>query len=355
MDVDSLLKKIKSKQPANKYYAYIKLRKNIIYSNDKDTEIQNSKRKFLDNQTSKEKIIMKELEIFDSFKIPFIGMKGPFVKSEFYGHIPRSYNDLDLLVEAKNVSVFYKALKTAGYRIKKKTYYDIPNINMKLFPEKYMNNTQTLMLINTDKNISIDMHCNLNITNAHFKKSDVQFSTSKLFENSIPYRNFHFIRQFDLYDNICFSIRHLLKHHVFYGKTQQGLGTMVQHILDLAMMINSKDFNEEKLLYRVIQYNIMPEALFCLDLYNKIFISFKKVTLNYYLSYVENANVKFKWKPIVLASIKMNPEDIMIGDFSDQFPTLQKAIDFSNSLPKFWMNWIIQRLFISLNIKLFLR
>lgn len=34
----------------------------------------------------------------------------------------------------------------------------------------------------------------------------------------------------------------------FYGKTQTGLGTPIQHVLDLAVIINSDDF-DDTLLY----------------------------------------------------------------------------------------------------------
>jgi len=355
IDIDNLLKKIKSKQPYDKYYNYIKLRKNIIFSFDNNENIQNIKEKILKKQHDREIVVKNELELFDTFGIPFIGMKGPFIKTEFYNNMPRTYNDLDLLVDPNNAKVFYSKLKAVGYRIKKKTYYDAPNTNMYLFPKQYMNNTQTLMLINRNNNISIDLHCNLNITNMHFTKSTTKFSTSEFFKNSISYRNFSYIRQFDLYDNICVSIRHLLKHHVFYGKTQQGLETMVQHILDISTMLNSNNFNEKELFNRAVHYNIILESLFCLNLHNKIFSSCNDINIGRYLTYIRNDNTKYYWKPIILASLQMSPEDIMIGDYSAEFPKLQKAIEFSNLLPKKWMNWVFQRLFISFRIKDYLK
>lgn len=76
-----------------------------------------------------------------------IGLKGPFIQSEFYGNIPRIYNDLDILVKSKDAKYLYEQLKKYGYKIKYKTFYDNPILNMKFFPEIYMEHTQTLMLL----------------------------------------------------------------------------------------------------------------------------------------------------------------------------------------------------------------
>ena len=110
-DMNSLLCDMRNEQALDKYYKYIKLKKNIIFCNDENTIIQKEKNTILSKQAQKEKIIKQELEIFDSFDIPFIGMKGPFLKSEYYESIPRVYNDLDLLVESINVSEFYNLLR----------------------------------------------------------------------------------------------------------------------------------------------------------------------------------------------------------------------------------------------------
>lgn len=130
---------------------------------------------------------------------------------------------------------------------------------------------------------------------------------------------------------------------------------MVQHILDISTMLNSNNFNEKELFNRAVHYNIILESLFCLNLHNKIFSSCNDINIGRYLTYIRNDNTKYYWKPIILASLQMSPEDIMIGDYSAEFPKLQKAIEFSNLLPKKWMNWVFQRLFISFRIKDYLK
>ena len=62
IDIDNLLKKIKSKQPYDKYYNYIKLRKNIIFSFDNNENIQNIKEKILKKQHDREIVVKNELE-----------------------------------------------------------------------------------------------------------------------------------------------------------------------------------------------------------------------------------------------------------------------------------------------------
>ena len=346
-DMNSLLCDMRNEQALDKYYKYIKLKKNIIFCNDENTIIQKEKNTILSKQAQKEKIIKQELEIFDSFDIPFIGMKGPFLKSEYYESIPRVYNDLDLLVESINVSEFYNLLRKNGYQIKKKTYYDGPVIFMKFIPETYMNNTQTLMLINKTNNISIDLHCNLNITNAHFTKSTSIFSTKNLFDNSISYSTYKNIRQFEIHDNICFNIRHLLKHHIFYGKTQTGFKTMLQHLMDIAVMFNSDEFSEDEFIYKVSKYNIIPEALFCIYLYNKVFISSRHIDDSKLKFLFQSQKTECHWLPVLDVVSSMKASDIMIGNFEKYFPKEYKCVEFCQNINIYNINWAIQALLLN--------
>lgn len=253
-----------------------------------------------------------------------------------------------------NSAELYKGLKSLGYHINYKTLYDNPVISMKVCPKYYMENTQTLMLLNSKKNISIDLHSNLNITNVHFIHSNTMFNTDDLFDNSHTFNAFRNIRTLDLHDNLCFLFRHLLKHHVFYGKTQSGLHTSIQHVLDLAEIINSESFCENILYNKVVKYNIVPEAIFCLNLYNKIFVSGNKIDLKLYLKKLKELNYDFKWKPILMASLNMSIENLMIGNFQNEFPKLQKIINKSQSLPRYWMDSAFQKIVVSFTAKFFL-
>ena len=211
------------------------------------------------------------------------------------------------------------------------------------------------MMINSKKNISIDIHSNLNITNAHFINSPTKFDTKILFDNSVPFETYKNIRTLELHDNLCILFRHLLKHHVFYGKTQMGLQTPIQHVLDLAVLINSNDFDIDMLFKRVIKYNIVPEAIFCLNLYNKIFKSCKQIDIIPYLNYLNKINYKFTWKPVLMGSLDMDVEDVMIGNYEKKFPKLQHAVNFSQSMPSEFLNWLCQSFIISFSIKYLLK
>lgn len=346
-DVVVLLNKMKTNQDPVKYHSYIQLKKNIIYSNDENIKIIKTKEEILKKQKSKEIIVKEELQKFDEFGIPFIGMKGPFIKSEYYGTIPRIYNDLDLLVSSDNAQCLYYNLKHLGYRIKTKTMYDNPVFNMKYIPKKYMENTQTLMMINKSNGISIDMHSNLNITNAHFVKTSSNFSTCELFKNSQKFEHYNNILQLELHDNLCFVIRHLLKHHIFYGKTQTGLRTILQHLMDFAVLLNSTNFSEEIFKKKIIEYNIIPETIFCILLYNNIFISGRKINISDYISLFNSSNEPCKWYPIIEASLKMDITDIIIGNYEKYFPKIYKSVEFCQNIPNYKIGWTIQALFLN--------
>lgn len=354
-DVENVLKRMEILHKEKFYSIYLKKNKNLMFfKSTANPEIVDKKEKLKQNQERVEKKIFDELVIIDQFNIPLIGMKGCFLKKKYYNKETRSFSDIDILVNSCNVYELYRNLKNIGYHIEYKTMYDNPLFNMYVFPQKYMDNTQTLMLVNPQKNISIDIHCNLNITNAHFVKSDTKFDTDVFFRNSIPFENFNNIRVLDIHDDLCVLFRHLLKHHVFYGKTQTGLHTSIQHVLDIAMIINSVNFDADLLLEKAVKYNIIPETIFCLNLYNKIFLSQKSIDLSPYLSVLRQLTLP-KWAPILMASLNMKIEDLLIGDFREYFPKLQKAVEKSQSLPNRTLDWIVQALFISLNISRFLK
>lgn len=353
-DIQTLFEKICNSNDFDRFISYLKEDKNLATCRFiKSIPLQEKRKKLLSKQKNFDATIQRELLLFDDLDIPLIGFKGVFLKEGYYGSIERVYDDIDILVSSYNAARLYKQLLKLGYRIKIKTLYDNPVLKMKYDSQHYMDNTQTLMMFNHQKKISIDIHSNLNITNAHFVKSSTSFCTDTLFKNSIPFIHYKNIYQMELHDNLCVLFRHLLKHHVFYGKTQMGLETPLQHILDVALLINSKDFDEKQLYYKSKLYNVLPEALFCLNLYNKIFLNCKKIDICYYIKEIDNTTDRFVWKPILINSLNMQAEDLMIGNFRQYFPKLQNVIEKSQTFPYF-LDWMFQRLYVSINIEKFL-
>ncbi len=351
-DIQNFFELIKNSNVYNNYLSYLEKDKNLATCGIiEESEVVEKRTNMLMQQKNFDKKVHEELLLFDSINIPIIGIKGLFLKNKYYGNIERVFDDIDILVSSDNAQNLYKELLKLGYHIKFKTMYDNPIFNMKFFPKTYMDNTQTLMMFNTHKKVSIDIHSNLNITNAHFVKSTTKFDTNIFFENSIQFGDYKNIKCLELHDNLCVLFRHLLKHHVFYGKTQTGLETPLQHILDLAVLINSNEFEEDKLFIVSTKYNIVPEALFCLNLYNKIFKSCKKVEISPYLNKLENINYEFTWKPILMASLNMSIEDLMIGNYGNEFPKLQKAVSISQSIPIGILDWLCQAFIISFSVK----
>lgn len=350
-DVQNLFNMIKNSNELEKYYSYLNSKKNLVDARIEDNfDLQQKRELLLSSQTIFDNKIKEELLKIDSLNIPIIGLKGLFIKNLYYSDIPRVSGDIDFLVESNNAKSLYKGLKQLDYHIETKTMYDNPIFNMNIIPEFYMENTQTLMMKNKENGVSIDIHSNLNITNAHFVHSHTLFNTKELFEHSVPFESYKNIRILEIHDNLCFLFRHLLKHHVFYGKTQTGLKTPVQHVLDLATIINSDNFDERKLFNRVIKYNVIPETIFCLNLYNKIFVSGNQICIKPYLKKMNDLNYVFKWKPLLEASLDMNIDDLMIGNFHKEFPKLQHAVEKSQSVGLKKIDWLIQAFILSFNI-----
>ncbi len=325
--------------------------KNIAVEADSEPpSVKHKRAKFQEDQKAFESCIYSEIEKFDSFDIPFIGMKGIFLRDIYYGKIDRFFDDIDIVIQSKNASVFYEKLKSIGYEIEPRTFYDMPAFKMKIHPEQYLQNTQTLMMRNPRHKVSLDLHSNLNITNVHFTDSVTRFDTDEFLFNSKPFGNYKNVRIFECHDNLCILMRHLMKHHVFYGKTQTGLNTALQHLLDLAVIINSDEFDDLVLYSKVEKYNIPSEAIFCLTLYNKLFTSCIPVDITPYKKLLKKSNYRPTWFPILKAELNMKIEDIMLGNYSEYFPKLQKAVNRCESLKSKNLNWALQALVLSLNI-----
>lgn len=341
-DIQSLYTIIMNKYGISALEKYLQENQNLIFAETLPSEkLVIAKESLLRQQKNFHKRVQMEIELLDNIGIEFIGLKGIFLNNSYYKNVQRSYGDIDILVKSENAGDFYKKLKQIGYRIQLKTMYDSPILNMKICPKYYMDHTQTLMLINK-KNIEIDLHSNLNITNAHFTKTDVKFNTNYFFNNAIKFENYKNIYQLETYDCLCFLFRHLLKHHVFYGKTQTGLATPVQLVLDLAFIINSENFDITKLYSRIIEYNVIPEAIYSLNLYNKLFKnSGQKIDLFPLINKLKSCSYHIKWAPILEVSLQMDIEDLMVGNFSSQFPMLYRVISKCEELPP-TLNYLIQ-------------
>ncbi len=332
---------------------YLKSAKNIAVPAEGESEEISKKREELRNkQKNFEQMVYGEIEKTEGACVPVIGMKGVFIKDGYYGSIERFYDDIDLIVESTSAAKIYEYLRDFGYKIDPQTLYDAPGINMKVAPMRYMENTQTLMLRDMKRKIEIDLHSNLNITNAHFTKSNTRFDTKEFFKNSKQYKDYKYIRVFEVHDDICVQMRHLMKHHIFYGKTQTGLATPIQHILDIAVLINSPQFDEKVLYERVKKYNIAAEAVFCLMLYNGIFESGRRVEAEPYMKLLEETRPKPQWLPVLCAALRMKTEDVMVGDFSKDFPKMQRAVERCENIPAEKVGWAAEALVLSLNPQL---
>ena len=194
-DIHKLNELITNSKGIQKSNAYISKKKNIgtaVYNKNK--QIEEKQIDLLYKQKIFNEVVCNELDKFDRINIPIIGMKGVFIQHEYYKSLDRVFDDIDILVPSYNAQSFYEGLKNIGYRIELRTMYDNPFISMKFIPDKYMDNTQTLMLKNKNNGVPIDLHSNLNITNAHFTKSNTKFDTDEFFKNSKPFKSYKNIR-----------------------------------------------------------------------------------------------------------------------------------------------------------------
>lgn len=79
--------------------------------------------------------------------------------------------------------------------------------------------------------------------------------------------------------------------------------------------------------------------------------SLYKIDISPYLNELENINYEFTWKRILMASLNMSIEDLMIGNYENEFPKLQQAVNISQSIPIKFVDWLCQSFIISFSIK----
>ena len=152
-DIKNLIENIKNSYDKELYDVYLNKNQNLAaVPFDDSFEIVQKRNLLLSKQRILSEKILDELNLFDCLDVPIIGLKGVFLKNKYYGLIDRSFDDIDILVSSINAKKMYNGLRELGYHIELKTMYDNPIINMKMIPEYYMNNTQTLMMINSKKN-----------------------------------------------------------------------------------------------------------------------------------------------------------------------------------------------------------
>lgn len=290
--------------------------------------------KIIREQKLFEEEIEKNLYFLDQFDIKIIGLKGYFLQKTYYKNHIRLYKDMDLLIKADNCYSIYSSLKRINYNMKPDNFIFYNNSSLfKIFKGLYINNVHAIDLIkNTPvkKKLSkwekafvyypIEISSNLN------SGSHRSFEHQEIFSESSVFKDFKNIYQPNEYHNILYLISHIMQHLAFYNEISNSLSINMQRIVDIFLIIENlgNEFNLEKLIELSKSFNIFPEVIFFLNLYNKIAFDSNYYDIEDY--YLEDEIKKISWNFILQESRHMTPEDIIIGNYSKS-PYLLKTIE----------------------------
>lgn len=323
----------------------------------KQEEILSYQQSLIYFQLIKNKLFEDEIKLFNKQDIDFVGLKGVFLQWFYYSnqHI-RLFNDIDIQVEDKLGLKFYRMLLKHGYRIlkepnrplifKKKLFIDklLVPLNSIFFKNRHHAELEKTTHID-NQNIYIDLHGNLFLTKNSPKQQMITNAVEKHFKEIS-------IKIFAPEDNIVFLMFHSIKHIGYVNLARNNLGINLQDFYDVAQIIKMENINWKKFISTVEAYDYLVPMI---SLFLKMFISIYKNLIPEWVFLKlqkHTKTLKFHWKPIYSEAMKMNSEDLIMGNYKT-IPFLYDhwcKLKNSNIKPDYiWASWAL--FYIKLNIK----
>lgn len=241
--------------------------------------------------------------------ISVIGLKGPFLQNSCHQY-RRIYKDVDLLIQPKDFCVLREYFVSNGYmeklykgerRIKK--HYNFMKMNHLELEKKIVKN-------NTVINITFELHGTLN----HLCKTD--FSMEYMVYNSHESQFGKFVRLLNLEDNMLFLMYHTIKHLPYVYNVLDELSIGMQKFTDVFYLISYNDVNWNKFLERAYFYKVAPFAYLYLYVFTDIFKDIVPEIVMQELLKLSSL-MDFTWKNIFYKVLKINPYNLLIGNYND--------------------------------------
>lgn len=233
-----------------------------------------------------------------------IGIKGFFI--EQYYDVPRLYGDVDFIVVQGKTFKFVKYILSKGYSVKK--YKSLPFYNniyfLNIFKEQYIKLLHSFELQKTfcvcNENVDIE----IDIQNKFYP-----FDKNKKENNGFL--------ELDFFNYFLYLVKHIMQHLLFITPSEKNLQINLQKLYDLYIIVekNASEYNERKLISIAKSKKMIPDLLYVLNIYTKVFkYSNVKFNINNILMYY-NEN-ECSWSKILNVSFKMNVSDVILGDFT---------------------------------------
>ena len=302
---------------------------NAYFEEHKNNDFNLSRMHFLLKKQDKiQKLIFDEAKNICHFNQKVIGIKGCFLENRYYKKRDekRFYDDIDVVISSTNAYEFYLYLISNDYKIIKDKHLFYNNkFIFKLLKSKYMKMVHCVDLekeFYIDKKkyvLYVDLHRDLNVgLDTHLNMTDLLNNSNKDQEENIDNENIGEY-EFSSIDYVSYLIIHMIKHLPYVNYYNTELSIDIQKIYDIFLIIEEHNIR----LYDLEEYfndiNSLHYYVFFLKLYVDIFIQ-SDVNFSELIK-----KCKLKWRNILEKIVEMPVYKIMLGDYSNNIPIINKA------------------------------
>lgn len=303
----------------------------------------------LQMQNELKRIINNEIEQICTYNKRIIGIKGCFLENNYYKSTDyeRYYKDIDIIVSDDLVYDFYLFLINKGYKILKDKHLFYNNsFLLRIMKDNYMKLVHCIDLEkeictnNSKHHVYIDLHSNLNVG------LDTNFIMPELYESSkkVKYKNYEIYELLPL-EYVSYLIIHMVKHLPYVNHYNTEISIDIQKIYDIFLLISNNNVKTEELEKYFSKIKSLHYYVFFIKIYNDIFMH-KNIN---YLELINKCNTK--WKNLLKDFVIMNISKIMLGDYEDDIPIINKAYDICCKIKDQNIRFIIWEFYMRLITK----
>ncbi|MDR2524759.1 MAG: nucleotidyltransferase family protein [Oscillospiraceae bacterium] len=266
-----------------------------------------------------------------------VGLKGFFLQDTYWpSNQIRFFGDIDLLASQSDCIPIRKHIVNCGYGVS-----GVPKCLIRFHSKKGYFRKYLHLSLERD-GFLIELHSNLNHIHCGCGPS---FNCDRMVEESIIKTNGdQSYRILSPIDNILFLMYHAIKHLSYVEQENAVLSINLQKFYDVAQVIDNEEIDWDLFVERTIEYKLSPYVVLFLRMFTDIFPDI--IPQGVYEKVLQSVDsVDFLWKNIFCEVIKLNPADLILGDYSsvplvfDAY-TLAKSCSSNSKKRRIWKKCI---------------
>lgn len=254
--------------------------------------------------------------------VNIVGLKGIFIEKQFWSQ-SRFYNDIDVIIKKDDIKKLYDYFSKKGtYRVinkrdinpfkKKPKLSSMINVNLDKTHHIVLWNENNEIVASGLNYLEIEIHGSFDT----FKIVDI--NDEIMFNDSILYNGF---RVLDCESQILFLIYHTIQHLPYIRYNLSRMSIEIDKFIDVALILLNSKIDWNKFEKMCIIHSMSPLCAFYFKMFDEIF---PNIVPEFIIERIreKSINMDFYWKNIYFRLMKMNPLDLILGNFND-FPEIE--------------------------------